>query len=189
MDDGSIVRLFLERNEQGLHEAKSKYGSYCRSIAYGVLRNWQDAEECESDTYLTAWNVIPPQQPTLLAAFLGKITRNLSLKKLRADTAVKRGGNAALLSLEELSDCIPTGKSFEEDLKSQELADIISIFLRTLPEPQRKVFILRYWYCGTVKEIAGRFGFTQSKVKMMLLRTRAELREYLIKEEIFCEKE
>lgn len=189
MDDRSIVMLFLERNEQGLHEAKTKYGSYCRSIAYGVLRDWQDAEECESDTYLAAWNVIPPQQPTLLAAFLGRITRNLSLKKLRTNTAAKRGGNAAILSLEELSDCIPAGKSFEEDLQTRELADSISIFLRALPETQRKVFVLRYWYCDTVREIAGRFGFTQSKVKMMLLRTRADLREYLIKEGIFCEKE
>ena len=189
VDDQSFVNLFWERNEQGLHEVKSKYGNYCRRIAYGVLRNWQDAEECESDTYLAAWNVIPPQQPTLLAAFLGRITRNLSLKKLRTDTAVKRGGNAAILSLEELSDCIPAGKSFEEDLQTRELADSISIFLRTLPEIQRKVFILRYWYCDTVREIAGRFGFTQSKVKMMLLRTRADLREFLIKEGILCEKE
>jgi RNA polymerase sigma-70 factor (ECF subfamily) len=105
------------------------------------------------------------------------------------DTAVKRGGNAAILSLEELADCIPAGKSFEEDLQAQELADSISIFLRNLPETQRKVFILRYWYCDTVREIARRFGFTQSKVKMMLSRTRVDLREYLIKEGILCGKE
>ena len=189
VDDRRIVMLFLERNEQGLSEAKNKYGNYCRSIAYGVLRDWQDAEECESDTYLVAWNVIPPQQPTFLAAFLGRITRNLSLKKLRTDTAAKRGGNAAILSLEELSDCIPAGKSFEEEIQAKELADTINKFLRNLPELECKAFILRYWYCDTIKEIAGRFGFTQSKVKMMLLRIRMKLREYLIKEEIFCEKE
>ena len=189
MDDRRIVMLFLERNEQGLREAKNTYGSYCRSIAYGVLRDWQDAEECENDTYLVAWNVIPPQQPTFLAAFLGRITRNLSLKKLRTDTTAKRGGNAAILSLEELSDCIPAGKSFEEEIQAKELADTINNFLRNLPEPERKAFIFRYWYCDTISEIAGRFGFTQSKVKMMLLRTRVKLREYLIKEGIFCEKE
>lgn len=188
MDDGGIVKLFLERNEQGLREAKSKYGNYCYSIAYGILRSRQDAEECENDTYWAAWNVIPPQQPRRLAAFLGKITRNLSLKRVRTDTALKRGGSVAIISLDELKDCIPTGKSFEEQLQAQELADIISVFLRTLSETEREVFINRYWYCDTVKEISGRFGFTQSKVKMMLLRTRVALRDYLIKEGIFHEE-
>lgn len=188
MEDGRIVKLFWERNEQGLREAKLKYGNYCRSIAYGILRSWQDAEECENDTYLAAWNVIPPQRPSLLAAFLGKITRNLSLKKLRTDTALKRGGNVAIVSLEELSECIPSGKDFDEQLQAQELADIISVFLRDLPDVERKIFIERYWYCSTVKEIAARFGYTQSKVKMLLLRTRASLREYLMKEGIFCEE-
>lgn len=189
MDDGRIIKLFFARDEQALREAKSKYGPYCRSIAYGILRNWQDAEECENDTYLAAWNVIPPQRPKLLAAFLGSITRNLSLKKLRSETALKRGGNAAVLSLEELSDCIPAGNGFEQTLQLQELADKISIFLRRLPETECNVFILRYWYCDTVKQIADRFGFTQSKVKMMLHRLRAELRQYLIKEGMLCEKE
>lgn len=184
MDDQKIVMLFWERNEQGLLEAKSKYGNYCRSIAYNILRNMQDAEECESDTYLAAWNVIPPQQPTLLGAFLGRIVRNLSLKKLRSNTAAKRGGNEAILSLEELGNCIPSGKSFDEALQAQELADTISAFLHTLSEAECKIFVLRYWYCASIKEIADRFGFTQSKVKMMLLRTRTQLREHLIKEGI-----
>lgn len=182
MDDQKIVTLFWNRNEQGLQEVKSKYGNYCRSIAYNILRNMQDAEECESDTYLTAWNVIPPEKPMLLGAFLGRITRNLSLKKLRSNTAVKRGGNEAILSLDELSDCIPVGKSFEETLQAQELADLISAFLYTLSEMERKIFVVRYWYCASIKEIADRFGFTQSKVKMMLLRTRTQLREHLVKE-------
>ena len=184
MDDLKIVTLFFDRDEEGLQEAKNKYGHYCRSIAYNILRNMQDAEECESDTYLTAWNVIPPQKPTLLGAFLGRISRNLSLKKLRSNTALKRGGNEAILSLEELSDCIPAGKSFEEELQAQELADMISTFLYTLSESERKIFILRYWYCVSIKEIAGQFLFTQSKVKMMLLRTRTQLREHLVKEGI-----
>lgn len=187
MDDRSIVKLFLARDERGLREAKAKYGSYCYSIAYGILRSRLDAEECENDTYWAAWNVIPPQEPAFLAAFLGKITRNLSLKRLRADTALKRGGNAATVCLEELSDCIPGGKSFEEQLQARELADLISTFLRCLPQTERQVFVSRYWYCDSVKEISERFGFTQSKVKMMLLRTRAKLREHLEKEGIFCE--
>lgn len=189
MTDNHILMLFLERNEQGLREAKNTYGNYCRSIAYGILRDWQDAEECENDTYLVAWNVIPPQQPTVLAPFLGRITRNLSLKKLRTNTATKRGGNTAILSLEELADCIPIGKSFEDELQAKELADTINSFLRNLPETDRKAFIFRYWYCDTVKEIAAHFGFTQSKVKMLLFRTRMKLREHLIKEGFFCEKE
>ena len=184
MDDQKIVMLFWERNEQGLQEVKSKYGNYCRSIAYNILRNMQDTEECENDTYLAAWNVIPPQKPMLLGAFLGRITRNLSLKKLRSNTALRRGGNEAILSLEELSDCIPAGKSFDEELQAQELADTISIFLCTLSETERKIFVFRYWYCASIKEISGRFGFTQSKVKMMLLRTRTQLRDHLVKEGI-----
>ena len=184
MEDQKIVLLFWDRNEQGLQEAKNKYGNYCRSIAYNILRNMQDAEECESDTYLAAWNVIPPQKPTLLGAFLGRITRNLSLKKLRSNTAAKRGGNEAILSLEELSDCIPAGKSFDETLQAQELADIISNFLRSLSKTEQKIFVVRYWYCASIQEIAVDFGFTQSKVKMMLLRTRTQLREHLIKEGI-----
>lgn len=184
MDDQKIVTLFWERNEQGLLEVKSKYGNYCRSIAYNILRNMQDAEECESDTYLTAWNVIPPQKPTLLGAFLGQITRNLSLKKLRYNTAVKRGGNEAILSLEELADCIPAGRSFDEKLEAQELADIITVFLCNLSEMERKIFVVRYWYCASIQEIAQRFGFSQSKVKMMLLRTRRQLQKYLVEEGI-----
>lgn len=189
VDDGGIVKLFLQRNEQGIREAKAKYGNYCYCIAYGILRNRQDAEECESDTYLAAWNVIPPQKPNLLATFLGKITRNLSLKRIRADSALKRGGSMAVISLEELLECIPAGESFEERLQVQELADLISVFLRGLSDTERQVFVCRYWYCDTVQEISARYLFTQSKVKMMLLRTREKLRDYLKKEGVFREEE
>ena len=184
MDDSRIVDLYWERSEQAICETERKYGNYCFSIANNILPYREDAEESVNDTYLAAWNVIPPQKPTLLGAFLGRITRNLSLKKLRSNTAAKRGGNEAILSLEELSDCIPAGKSFDEALQAQELADIISNFLRSLSKTEQKIFVVRYWYCASIQEIAVDFGFTQSKVKMMLLRTRTQLREHLIKEGI-----
>lgn len=182
MEDEKILDLFFARKEQGLDEMRMKYGNRCREIAYGILRNRADAEECENDTLLAAWDAIPPQRPARLGAFLGKITRNLSLKRLRTDCAQKRGGGEARLSLEELSGCIGDDHSFDEQLQAQELADCIGAFLRTLPTEECCVFICRYWYCDTVKEIADRFGFTQSKVKMTLLRTREKLREHLIKE-------
>ena len=182
MEDEKILDLFFARKEQGLDEMRAKYGKRCREIAYGILRSHPDAEECESDTLLAAWDAIPPQRPARLGAFLAKITRNLSLKRLRADSAQKRGGGEAMLSLDELAFCVGNDRSFDEQLQAQELADCIGRFLRTLPEAECRVFVCRYWYCDAVKEIAVRFGFTQSKVKMMLLRTREKLRDYLIKE-------
>lgn len=187
MVDSQIIDLFWERDEMGIQEAKHTYGNYCYSIAYNILNCPQDAEECENDTFWMAWNVIPPQRPTLLAAFLGKIARNLSLKRLRANTALKRGGGTATISLDELSGCIPTGQGFDERLQAQELADVISAFLYGLPQKERKVFIRRYWYCESVRMIAESFNFSESKVKMMLLRTRKKLQNHLIKEGVFHE--
>ena len=185
--DSQIIELFWYRDERGLQEAKDLYGEYCYRIAYNILNSRQDAEECESDTFWTAWNLIPPQRPGLLRAFLGKIARNLSLKRLRANTAQKRGGGIVPASLEELAYCIPEHHSFDERVQAQELADIISDFLRSLPETERKVFICRYWYCDDIKTIAQSFRFTESKVKMMLLRTRNKLQDYLVKEGMFYE--
>ena len=187
MDDRNIVQMFWERNEQGIQEVKTKYGSYCYSIAYNILQCRLNAEECENDTYWTAWNLMPPQQPVSLISFLGRITRNLSLKKLRSDTALKRGGNAATVSFDELSGCIPAGMSFDDHLQAQELADMISCFLRGISKTECNLFVCRYWYCDSIKEISARFGFSQSKVKMTLLRTREKLRNYLCEEGVFYE--
>lgn len=188
MLDTQIMDLFWSRNEQAITMAKHKYSQYCYSIAYNILRNAQDAEECVNDTYLAAWNTIPPQRPKNLAAYLGKICRNQSLKRLRDDSVRKRGGGVNTVSLEEISSCIPTGKEFRDELQAWELAQLLNEFLRSLSKQDRRVFVCRYWYCDTVEEICKQFGFGKSKVKMILLRTRNKLQDFLKKEGVFCEE-
>jgi len=182
VQDDKIIALYWERDEQAITETQNKYGAYLLSIAFQILSNREDAKECENDTYLAAWGTMPPQKPNRLSAFLGKITRNLSLKKLRGRLAAKRSGNEALLSLDELADCIPDAHSFQESLEAEELASLLSTFLRGLPETERNVFVCRYWYCDSIAQIAQQFGFGESKVKMMLKRTRQKLSDYLQKE-------
>lgn len=184
MEDSQIVALYWDRDEEAIRQTQIKYGRYCYAIAYNILHSRQEAEECENDTYLDAWHSMPPHKPQLLSAFLGKITRRISLDKWRRSTAEKRGSGELPLSLSELADCIPDGKSIDENLQSEELAKLIDAFLRTLPPAERSVFLCRYWYFDTVADIAKQFGFGQSKVKTMLLRTRRKLKTYLEKEGI-----
>ena len=182
MEDLQIVELYWNRDEQAIAETQNKYGNYCYSIAYGILRNNEDAQESVNDTYLATWEAIPPHHPLNLSTFIGKITRRLSLNKWRSMNAEKRGGGQVTLSFEELEQCIPDGKDFQEQLDAQVLADSINGFLADLKPEQRKVFVCRYWYFESVEDIAERFGYSSSKVKMMLKRTRDSLKEYLIKE-------
>lgn len=186
MDDKTIVELYWQRDEQAIAETRDKYGRYCYAIAYGILHSAPDAEECENDTYLDAWRAMPPHRPSLLKTFLGKITRRISLDRLKRKNADKRGGGQAVLTLEELHECIPdTAQAVDAGLRQEELARAIDAFLRTLDDDIRRVFLRRYWYFDSVKAIARRYGFGQSKVKMMLHRTRESLRDYLAKEGIF----
>lgn len=185
MDDEKIVALYWERDQHAITETKEKYGKYLYTIAYNVLACPEDAEECENDTYLSAWNGMPPHRPSFLSAFLGKITRNLSLKKYRHKTAQKRGGGEADLSLDELSGCIPQQQDFDARLEAGELAQTLSAFLRTLKETERTIFICRYWYCESIAQIAREFAISESKTKMMLLRTRQKLLAHLEKEGVF----
>jgi RNA polymerase sigma-70 factor (ECF subfamily) len=150
-----------------------------------VLGNREDAEECENDTYLGVWNTVPPTRPKVFSAFIGRITRNISLKKLRAKTADKRRSNEAIISLDELGECIPDSQSFSNSLDESELAEIINSFLGSLNATERRVFVCRYWYCDSVSDICKQFGFGQSKVKMMLLRTREKLSIYLNERGVF----
>ena len=185
MEDSRIVELFWQRDETALAETENKYGRYCFSIANGILQNGEDARECVNDTFLAAWNAIPPHRPELLSAFLGKIARRLSLKKRRDSSAGKRGGGSVDVSLDELEECIPAGQSIDESIDTAELTEIINAFLAELPLTERRVFLRRYWYFDPVSEIASRFGFSESKVKMMLKRTRDKLLARLQKEEIW----
>lgn len=185
MEDKDIVAMYWRREEDAISETRLKYGKYCYSIAYQILKNREDAEECENDTYLGAWNSMPPEKPFSLSAFLGRISRNLSLKKWRAKTAIKRGGKVVTLTLDELSECIPDSEGIDEIIELKELAMVIDSFLRALPEEERKIFIRRYWYFDSIIQIAGYFGYGQSKVKMQLLRTRKRLLDCLEKEGVY----
>ena len=182
MEDSKIIELYFNRDEKAISETKDKYGNYCFSIAYNILYNKQDCEEALNDTYLGTWNAIPPHHPLDLKTFIGKICRRISLNIHRKDTAVKRGGSQVTISLSELDECIPDNKNISESLDEKILSDTINEFLSQLKENERKVFVCRYWYFDSINDISSRFMYSQSKVKMMLKRTRDKLRDYLIKE-------
>lgn len=182
MEDSQIVDLYWERNEQAIRAAASKYGDYCYSIAYNILRSREDADESVNDTYLGAWNAMPPHRPNCLRTFLGKITRRVSLKKWRDEHRDKRGGDEVSLALEELSECIPSNASVEENVIAGELSARINRFVGTLAPTERQVFLCRYWYLDSIDKISADFRFSSSKVRSMLHRTRAKLRVYLEKE-------
>lgn len=181
MEDQKIIDLYWQRSEQAIQETDSKYGGYCYSIAYNILTNREDSEESVSDTYFAAWRAMPPKRPGILSAFLGKITRHLSIDRWRRRTAEKRGGEI-VLALEELEDCISDGLSAEDAVQKKELTVFINRFLDTLPETERNVFLCRYWYVDGVQDIADTLGFSVSKVNSMLHRTRQKLRRALERE-------
>ena len=185
MEDRDIIALYLERNQEAIAETERKYGRYCYSVAYNILYNTEDARECVNDALLNAWNSIPPHMPAVLSAFLGKLTRYVSLKKWRYARAKKRGGGEIDLAYEELSDCIPGGKSVEEELQEKELAEIIDGFLDELPVTERRIFICRYWYFDDISTICNQFGYSNSKVKSMLYRIRKKLLSKLKEEGVF----
>ena len=182
MDDNGIVQLYWQRSENAIVETDKKYGGYCYHIAYNILTNREDAQECVSDTYLAAWHAMPPQRPGILSAFLGKITRNLSIDRWRKAGAQKRGSGEIQVALEELGDCVSGSDTVEERFDRRELSRSVNTFLAGLKDTERNVFLCRYWYLDSVKEIAAFFGFSESKVASMLLRLRRRLRAHLEKE-------
>ncbi len=184
MEDKQIIELFWMRVETAIAETSNKYGKYCYYIAYNILHNEQDSEECVNDTYLRAWNTIPPQKPNNLATYLGKITRNVALDKYRYYKREKRGQGQVMFVLEELEECLPAEKDTEQEVSEKILADAINSFLRTLPVEKRKIFMRRYWYFSSVGEIARDFSLSESNVKVILLRTRNKLKDFLEREGI-----
>ena len=175
MQDHEIIALYFERDERAIAETAGKYGTYCHSIAVNILADQMDAEECVNDTWLRTWNAIPPHRPDILRVFIGKITRNLALDKYKARTAEKRFGGEFALSLDELDECVGTDESAEESI----VGETISRFLQGQPELSRKMFVCRYFYCDSIRDIADRFQVTEGKVKTTLFRVRGKLREYL----------
>ena len=182
MDDNTIIELYWARDEQALAQSELKYGKLCRSVAFRILRDLQDAEECVNDTWLRAWGAMPPERPNVLSAFFSRITRNLSIDRYKASHAEKRGGGQITLALDELSDCI-SGKDLPEDtVQYRQLTEQIDGFLRTLKEKDRCIFLRRYWYVDSVQEIAKRYHMPEGSVKSSLSRTRQKLRAALEQE-------
>ena len=180
MDDLKIVELYFERDEQAIKETDAKYGKLCRNIAYNILDNHEDSEECVNDAYVGLWNTIPPTRPSNFMAFVCKVTRNLSLKRLEFIKREKRSPST-LVSFEELDEVLPD-RRYAPDLSDEEVGKLISKFLRSLKASPRNVFIRRYYFFDSIAAISDRYSFTESKVKNMLFRTRIKLKEYLIKE-------
>ena len=184
MEDHQIIELYFQRSEQAVAETADKYGRYCHTIADHVLGNPEDAEECVNDTWFHTWNAIPPTRPNCLRAYLGKITRNLSINRFLSRSAAKRGGGETAAILDELSDCVAAKETVESAIDERELGRAISGFLETLPEKKRVIFVRRYWYLCPVAEIAESLDEGESMVKMSLSRMRGKLRDYLEKEGI-----
>lgn len=181
MEDRDIIALFWSRDESAIRETAAKYGKYCYSIAYNILADGADAEETLNDTYLEAWNSIPPNKPDVLSSFIGGIARRNAIDRVRLRTAEKRGGGEITAVLDELCDVIGDG-DVESEIEGRLLSDIIDRFLNSLGETERRVFMRRYWYVDSVKDISKRFGFSESRVKSMLFRTRKKLKKLLEKE-------
>lgn len=182
MEDERIVDLYWQRSEKAVSETSAKYGRYCYAIACRILSSTEDAEESVNDTWLDAWNSMPPHRPAVLPAFLGKLTRRIAIDRWRGRRAGKRGGGETALALEELEECISSGYDVEREIEERELLEKINRFLAGLPREERDVFVARYFFLAGVSEIGEKFSFSQSKVKSMLFRTRKKLRADLEKE-------
>lgn len=180
MDDTKIVQLYWDRNEQAIPATADKYGNYCTSITKNILGNHEDVEECVNDTYMNAWNSMPPHRPSILSAFLGKIVRNLSFNRYKHDTADKRGGGELPVVLDELSELVSGKDDVEEEICHNELVRSIDTFLDNLSPKQRSIFVSRYWYADSISEIAICHGMNDSAVSMTLSRLRLKLHNYLL---------
>lgn len=179
MEDFHIIELYWQRDESAIKESQTKYGGYCRTIADNILHSAENTEECVNDTWFRAWNTMPPEKPSRLAVFFGKITRNLAIDKYRKDRSQKYGGGQTALCLDELGECIGEDSLIEDRLALREL---LNSFLCELPDKNRNIFLLRYWYMMPVSEIAKLNGMSDGAVKMILQRVRYKLRTYLEKE-------
>ena len=182
MNDTEIIELFWSRSESAISETSNKYSGYCNTIAMNILHNREDSEECVNDAFFGVWNSIPPEKPSVLKPFLGRLTRNFALNKYKAYSAKKRGGGTVELLLSELEDCIPSGRNVEAEFDAGVVAGLISDFLNSTGKEQRLIFIRRYWYADRIAEISKRYGISENNIKSTLHRTRIKLKEFLEKE-------
>jgi RNA polymerase sigma-70 factor (ECF subfamily) len=186
LNDTTILELYESRNESAISETAKRYGSYCLSIAVNILQSREDSEEIVNDTYLKAWNAIPPERPTKFASFLGVITKNLSLNRYKASRTQKRSGRSedgtAFLMLSELEECVPASETVETQVDAAILREAIEVFLTTIPHNDEVFFLRRYWHNDSIADVAERFGVSESRVKSSLFRTRNKLKAHLEKE-------
>ena len=184
MEDTEIIDLYWQRDQRAIDETHGKYGGFLAGIAWNILRSHSDAEECVNDTYLRTWNAIPPARPSAFRAWLGRIVRNLSLDRWKQSRTAKRGGDGMEVLLGELDDCVPEPHGTEKTMEDQEIASLISAFLRRQSPESRIIFLRRYWYGQDIGEIAEALRCGTGKVKSSLFRTRKALRAYLEQEGI-----
>ena len=184
IDDEKIIEMFFERSEQGIRELDIKYGAVCRSLSYNIVNNRQDAEECVNDAYLGAWNAIPPVRPNPLLSYIVKIVRNISLKTYWRKEAAKRSGHYTI-ALEEIEGYIADQKTVEDEIEAGELARIIGEFLDTLTVENRVIFMRRYWFADSYRDIAEFMGLSEKNISVRLTRIREKMKQYLIEREVF----
>jgi len=182
MDDREIIALYWTRSEAAIERTDEKYGRYCRAIAYNILENREDTEECTNDTYFKVWKAIPPQKPGKFRAFLGKVARNTALNRYERERAGKRGGGEIEILLGELEECIPAAEGVEQECESAELSEAVTRFLSQQDEQSRNLFIRRYWYAEKLAVVCERYGISESQGKSKLYRLRGKLKEHLEKE-------
>lgn len=183
LEDSKIIELLYARNEQAIRELSVKYGAVCSRIAGNILKNNLDAEECVNDTYLAAWNTIPPEKPEPLRAYIFRIVRNIAIAKYHANASIKRNSYYDV-ALEELENCLSACVTVEQEMEGKELSQLIDRFLGTLDQESRILFVRRYWYSDSVSELAGKFRISSNNVSVRLSRIRKKLKKYLRKEGI-----
>ncbi len=187
MNDSEIIELYWNKDHKAISASADKYGAYCFSIAYNILGSIQDAEECVNDTWFRTWKTIPPTRPENLRAFLAKITRSLSFDRYKAEKTQKRGGDEVPLVLDELSECISNELDVEGQVDVEELGKSINLFVCSLPERECNLFVRRYFFSASIKDIADQYGLAENYVMVILSRVRKRLREHLYKEGFFDE--
>lgn len=183
MDDSKIIELYLMRDESAITETDRKYGAYCYTVADNVLKNACDSKECVNDTWLKAWNSIPPKRPKYLNMFLAKITRNLAFNMYEKRHAQKRGSGEINIVLDELAECIPAGSSVESDILANELKNCINSYILSLPQKEAYIFIRRYFFTESIAQIAVKYNMSANNVNVVLSRVRKKLKRHLAKED------
>ena len=187
MDDSRIIELYWQRSENAITETDKKYGAYCSTVAYNILQNREDAEECVNDTWLGAWDSIPPNRPSILRVFLAKITRNLSINRLEKRLAEKRGSGEESVVIDELEECLGDSTDVENIVETRELEEFIRRFVRKLPEREGNLFVRRYFFTDSIASISERYCISKNHVMVILSRTRKKLRKELMKDGFICE--